>query len=702
MRLVTVVWLVAALLAPSRAGGARAQLSEPFVSAGVWYPGGMSHGTPGAPPPTGASRSDRDRWRRDLAAIKTAGFNSIRTVVDWAGAEPEHGQYRFDRFDELLTAADEAGLKVIVQVDAGAAPVWLRRRYQDSIVEPEPGTRVSAPSNGYCVDHPGVRADLGAFIGAAAAQAAAHRAFYAIDVWRDPGVSSNSAVPFCYCPYTQARFRDALQRKYRSVEALNAAWSRSFPRWRDIQAPRDSGRRTTAVLDWKQFFAVKLQEDLKFRADASALRGARPVTSHSEGVSRSGVDDWLMTAVVDHYGTSIPWMEMSGSSEPARLMASLDAMRSAARDKLWWVGALYAGGPGAASSNMSNMLNMSNMSNMATAADLRLWAWAALSRGAGATSYDDWRGLNGGASADALVPDRVRAAGDVAGVVGRNSSLFGPLRPHASRMAIIYQPDVPARPESAMSPLDVYRVLFDQNIQVDFIHPDEVVAGFSTRYDLVYASAVAASSKPVAEALKAFVRDGGTLVAETSGTSRPLANDRGAAQTLTDMFATGAKPLRSTAPDASVTTSAILPGGRRGESDVMVATYGSGRAFLISLRLAAAGGRNADGRRRVHDLLQRVFAAAGAKPEVRIDGTGGLVEARVLESADAMLLVAMNYGSTPRKVTFRFGPDVPEAIWQNMESGAAVNFVQGADGPTYTRTFAGRDVMVLVRGKRLR
>jgi hypothetical protein len=101
-------------------------------------------------------------------------------------------------------------------------------------------------------------------------------------------------------------------------------------------------------------------------------------------------------------------------------------------------------------------------------------------------------------------------------------------------------------------------------------------------------------------------------------------------------------------------------------------------------------------------LLPRVIAAAGVRPEIRIDGAAGLVEARFLESADAMLVIAMNYAATPRTVTFTFGPDVPEAIWQNMESGAAVNFVQGADGPIYTRTLAGRDAMVLVRGKRLR
>jgi hypothetical protein len=49
-----------------------------------------------------------------------------------------------------------------------------------------------------------------------------------------------------------------------------------------------------------------------------------------------------------------------------------------------------------------------------------------------------------------------------------------------------------------------------------------------------------------------------------------------------------------------------------------------------------------------------------------------------------------------------FTPDTPEAIWQNMENGAAVQFVQGPEGPTYRHTFPPRDVMVLVRGKRLR
>jgi hypothetical protein len=234
-------------------------------------------------------------------------------------------------------------------------------------------------------------------------------------------------------------------------------------------------------------------------------------------------------------------------------------------------------------------------------------------------------------------------------------------------------------------PLDVYKAFFDRNLPVDFVHPDEVAAGFASRYDLIYAGDIAAASGSVAELLKAFVHGGGTLIAETPRESSRMPVAARGGPNLADIFVTAPSPR----------------GPPVGQSDVVPGTYGTGRTFLIHRRPAVRG---AEGRavRGVARPLERAIDAAAVKPEVGIDAAGQLVEARFLESADAMLLVAMNHGSTPRKVTFTFGPDVPEAIWQNMESGAAVNFVQGAEGPTYTRTLAGRDVLVLVRGKRLR
>lgn len=62
----------------------------------------------------------------------------------------------------------------------------------------------------------------------------------------------------------------------------------------------------------------------------------------------------------------------------------------------------------------------------ATAADLRLWGWLALLRGARGVFYYAWRDLID--DTGALTP-RGRAAAAFAGVVARNPALFEPLRP---------------------------------------------------------------------------------------------------------------------------------------------------------------------------------------------------------------------------------------------------------------------------------
>ena len=88
--------------------------------------------------------------------------------------------------------------------------------------------------------------------------------------------------------------------------------------------------------------------------------------------------------------------------------------------------------------------------------------------------------------------------------------------------------------------------------------------------------------------------------------------------------------------------------------------------------------------------------------DIAIDRGAGDIDARFLESPAAMMLIAVNVGDAERTVTMTFGPAMPEAIWQNLESGGAVNFVASAKGPTYRRTFAPKDVLVLMIKKQWR
>jgi hypothetical protein len=91
--------------------------AEPFVPFAVSYD-------------VDASR-DRTHIRRDLETIRSLGFNSVRVVSSWRIAEEVRRRYRFEALDELLTLADEADLKAIVEIDV-SAPDWIGRVYPDA------------------------------------------------------------------------------------------------------------------------------------------------------------------------------------------------------------------------------------------------------------------------------------------------------------------------------------------------------------------------------------------------------------------------------------------------------------------------------------------------------------------------------------------------------------------------------------------
>src|SRR5205823_9201381 len=83
-----------------------------FLPIAVWYGGGKARAPMLDPDP----RAHRDAWRADLRQIKSLGFNSVRTWVDWASAEPREGEYRLDNVEQLADLAQEVGLRLIVQV----------------------------------------------------------------------------------------------------------------------------------------------------------------------------------------------------------------------------------------------------------------------------------------------------------------------------------------------------------------------------------------------------------------------------------------------------------------------------------------------------------------------------------------------------------------------------------------------------------
>ena len=89
--------------------------------------------------------------------------------------------------------------------------------------------------------------------------------------------------------------------------------------------------------------------------------------------------------------------------------------------------------------------------------------------------------------------------------------------------------------------------------------------------------------------------------------------------------------------------------------------------------------------------------AAPGRPDVTIAAGNSHLEVAFLESTEALVMVVLNTHTTePQSATLTFAPEMPEAIWQNMITGGAVNFVAGPEGPTYTPALEPSGVLVLM------
>jgi beta-galactosidase len=524
---------------------ATAQTREFFPMA-AWYGGGRAR----APMLEKDARAKKELWREDVRQIKALGFNTVRTWIDWATGEPAEKQYHFENLDVLLELAEEEGLKVFVQVYMDSAPHWIGEKYPDSKFVSAGGEVIDPESSpGYCRDHDGVRAIDNGFYEALARRASKSKAFIGWDLWSEPHVT-NWANPtyiarpeFCFCAHTKARFRTWLKKKYGTIEELNAAWYRRYAKWEQVEPNRLSTILSyTDYIDWKTFIADKLGEDLRDRYEA-VKRGAPEtiITSHAAGVGlfasphywEGQSDDWTMAQKVDFYGTSfypkhsafvdrdVPWR--------AALMDFTRSFGYGDGRKGFYVGELQ-GGFGTIALNVSPTV---------TPADLRIWTWTALSRGAKGINYYAWYPMSSGYESggfglnelDGTITERAREAGSIAKVVDRNQKLFLAARPPKAEVAVIYNPlahfvggrqraAVYGGPQGEVAGIErdswtgIHRALFPKNVPMDYVHIDHITPESLRQYKLVYFAYPLMMPEATAKGLRAYVEGGGALVAE--------------------------------------------------------------------------------------------------------------------------------------------------------------------------------------------
>lgn len=674
-----------------------------FYPAAVWYSGGKAR----APMLEKIDSTSAQRWGADLDQIKADGFNTVKTWIDWQSGEPTRGSFNFDNLNLLMRLAQERGLRVIVQIYLDSAPDWIGRLYPTGRFVDRSGAIINSQSApGYCIDDPGVQKEAVAFLEALSRDANRFPPLYGWDVWSEPHVINWAEFPylgnpeFGFNPSTQARFREWLQVKYKTIDALNTAWYRSYTNLEQVEAPRfPTILSYTDYMDWRMFIDDKLAGDLATRVDA--IRTAdkvHPITSHSDAPSiltsptdgYGEPDDFKMSAKADFYGTSMYPMH-SESTHPwssGLLDTALDFSRSAGSSlhKGFWIGELQAG-QGATGMRIAAPV---------TPGDETFWIWQAVAHGAREFAVFSWYPMSSGFESngyglinlDGTLTDRARMAGQTAAIIARHASSVLNATPAPAQVAILYNRlsymvggSQPTLSKLGRAPIDsalgLHRAFEEEQIPVDFVSTQDVARGKLDQYKILFVPFPVMLSADVADGIKHYVQGGGTVVAE----ARLAWNDeRGFASTvipglgLDQVFGAREKiiqpadrpqivvvpsaNLSGLVPGKSVSGAAFeedlapYPGSKvlarfeDGEPAVTEKSFGNGRAILLGSFMALAYEEHPDDS--TQKFLISLAKLAGVQTEVEVSAPiTSEIEVRRLVSNGEQIIFAFNESKEP-------------------------------------------------------
>lgn len=730
---------------PSTNGG------NTFYPAAVWYSGGLAR----APMLEKINATSAQRWGKDLDTIKADGFNTIKTWIDWKTGEPSKGKFDFDNLNLLMRLAQQRGLRVIIQIYMDSAPDWVGRLYPSGRFMDSSGAVINSQSApGYSIDDPGVHKEMVAFLEALSLDANKSPALYGWDVWSEPHVINWAEFPylkdpeFGFNPSTQARFRKWLKAKYKTLANINTAWYRTFTSWDQVEAPRfPTILSYTDYIDWRMFIDEKLAGDLATRTNAiRTFDKVHPISSHSDAPSLftsptdgyGEPDDFRMSASVDFYGTSMYPMH-SESIHPwsgGELDTALDFARSAGHslNKGFWIGELQAG-QGATGMHIAAPV---------TAEDETFWIWQAVAHGAREFAVYSWYPMSSGfesngyglVNLDGTLTERARAAGKAAAIIGRHASSLLNATPAPAQIAILYNRlsymvggSQPSLSKLGRAPIDSalgLHLAFAQNqMPVDFVSTQEVAGGKLGQYRILFVPFPVMLSANVAQGIRKYVENGGTVVAEAR-----LAwnNERGFASKiipgigLDKVFGARETVIQPRdKPEITVESAAHLPGWKNsgtvagaafeedlepyagaqvlgtfadGKPAIVENSFGKGKAILVGSFLALGYEQHHDAT--TQQFLLSLADLAGVSPEVDVTGAGASgIQVRRVVSGNEQVVFAFNESNNSVDATLSLQIPWPPVRARDWSSDHDVTFMTGHGKVSLRKAFAPHEVWIV-------
>lgn len=660
-----------------------------------------------------------DQWEErvrdeDAGLMQLAHWNvATLPVFSWAHLNPSEGVYTFEWLDRVIDRLARAGVDLCLATATASTPAWVDQQYPDVLtVDDQRRKRPHGNRHAFCPTSPSYRRLAGDLVRALATR---YRAHPSLRLWHVNNEYGNSWPNYCYCDRCAEGFRAFLERRYGTLDALNAAWStafwgHTFSSFSQVDPPYTYGEGSIQALkiDWRRFQSSTSLAC--FEHEASILREVTPgvpVTTNFMGAFQ-GLDYGEWAKAVD----IVAWDSYPQPDDPFAFVAFSHALMRGLKE----------GAPFLLMEQSPSQQNWAPYCRLKPPGRLRLQSYQAVAHGAESIMYFQWRRSRGGIEKlhgaviehpgrpEARVFQEVAALGSELAALGDRT--LGGRTP--APVAVVFDWEcwwalaASSGPSRDLDYRDevrrVYSALHESGIQTDVVGPHADLA----RYDVIVLPVSYMVRDPQARRLADRVAAGATLVATffsaladesdriyAGGAPGPLRDVLGVtveefdalskevAQGVSFETAFGELPAGVEIGASLLCDRIWLQGARplgrytrefyAGDPAVTVHDHGEGKAYYVATRLEQVA---------LGKLLRAICAERGIASPLRagtVPADGVEVTVRVLPSGKALLYL-LNHGRAPAEVP--------------LEGGAYLDLVTGKKC-SGTVALAPSDVMIL-------
>lgn len=463
---------------------------------------------------------DEATWQEDMRLFKLAHIDTVTlNVFSWAAIQPSEDTYDFSRLDKIMDLVRENGLKVVLATSTAAHPAWMARKYPE-ILRTEAGgmQRRFGSRHNSCPNSPVYRK----YSTALAERLAKRYAGYDnVIAWH----ISNEYGGECYCENCRKAFRVWLKNRYGTIEAVNRAWDtafwgHTFYDWEEIELPdyrteHWGNERSTfqgISIDYRRFNSESMQICCRLERDAvKKINPTIPVTTNFMEFYRP-LDYRKWAEDLDF----VSWDSYpQPDATPARMALNHELIRG-----------LKAGQPFILMEQTPSVTNWHPFNALKRPGVMRLWSYQAVAHGSDSVMFFQMRRSIGacekyhGAIIDHAGHEHTRVFREAA-ALGAELEVLGDrtlgtrtkaeaaiLFDWENWWGISYSAGPSVRLDYVGEVQNYYTALHDRNVATDVIGTEDDFG----KYKLLIAPMLYMVKPGVDEKLKAFVKNGGTLV----------------------------------------------------------------------------------------------------------------------------------------------------------------------------------------------